>query len=347
MVNRNPSYPGTTMRPSRPTDSNGIEDPRGCDLWSAADGRTVAQESIAHPLERKHPLLGSRVAGPRTLTVIRPPSFALGTIVSGISNLVSYRDLLYTFTVFRLAVRYKQSILGWIWAALQPLGMMIVYTFVFSSLVRVRSEGMPYPLFVFSGLLPWIFFSGSVSNAINGMVSHSTLITKLYFPREIIPLSYVFAALVDFAISCAILFGLMLYYRAPLGWKILYTLPVVAILIAFTSAIALFLSLYTGSFPRHGCCVARRLADRSVRHASRLFRRFNSTSISAPVFAESCRRPDRKLPPRCRARIGPGCFHAPHLRRHHPALSCVGLRLFQSDRINDVRRDLIGMARNV
>jgi lipopolysaccharide transport system permease protein len=230
------------MQPSRPTDSNGIEDPRGCDLWSAADGRAVAQESIAHLRERKHPLLGSRVASPRILTVIRPPSFSLGTIVSGMKILVSYRDLLYTFTLFRFTVRYKQSILGWIWAALQPFAMMMVYTLVFSRVARVRSEGVPYPLFVFSALLPWIFFSGAVSNAINGMVNHSAQITKLYFPREIIPLSYVFAALVDFAIACSILSELMMYYRVSLSWNFFYALPVVAILIAFTSAIALFLS---------------------------------------------------------------------------------------------------------
>ncbi|MGB8538133.1 MAG: ABC transporter permease [Acidobacteriaceae bacterium] len=241
-MNPNPLYPASNTNPSSLAGINGLKNTADRDPRDAEDARATAQTSTVNPADREHPLLGSRVAGPRSLTVIYPPSFAPGTIVTGIRNLICYRDLLYTLTVFRLAVRYKQSILGWIWAALQPLGMMIVYTFVFSSLARVRSEGMPYPLFVFSGLLPWIFFSGSVSNAINGMVSHSTLITKLYFPREIIPLSYVFAALVDFGVSCAILFGLMLYYGATLSWKILFILPVVAILIAFTSAVALFLS---------------------------------------------------------------------------------------------------------
>ena len=96
--------------------------------------------------------------------------------------LVGYRDLLYTLTLFRLTVRYKQSILGWAWAALQPLAMMMIYTLVFSRGARVRSDGIPYPLFVFSALLPWIFFSGAVSNATNGLVSYSNLLTKLYFP---------------------------------------------------------------------------------------------------------------------------------------------------------------------
>ena len=193
-------------------------------------------------LERKHPLLGSRFVIPGSVTVIRPPSFSLATMASGITTLVSYRDLLYTLTLFRLVIRYKQSVLGWIWAALQPLAMMMIYTLVFSRVARVKSEGVPYPLFVFSALLPWIFFSGAVSNAINGLVGYSALLTKLHFPREIIPLSYVLAALVDFAVACAILSGLMVYYRVSLGWKALYALPVVAILIAFTSAVALFLS---------------------------------------------------------------------------------------------------------
>jgi lipopolysaccharide transport system permease protein len=210
--------------------------------WGAVKDCFEPQESMIALRERKHPLLGPQVAIPRTLTVIRPPSFSLGTIVSATRTLVGYRDLLYTLTIFRLTVRYKQSILGWIWAALQPLAMVMIYTFVFSRVARVSSEGVPYPLFVFSALLPWIFFSGAVSNAINGLVGHSNLLTKLHFPREIIPLSYVLAALVDFVIACFILSGVMVYYRTSFSWRILYALPVIAILIAFTSAVSLFLS---------------------------------------------------------------------------------------------------------
>jgi lipopolysaccharide transport system permease protein len=232
----------TPIESSRQAVSDEIEDPELHDDWSAAEERTPALESMTPPLERRHPLLGTRIVTPRNLTVIRPPSFSLGTIVFGIRALAGYRDLLYTLTLFRLTVRYKQSILGWIWAALQPLAMMMIYTLIFSRVARVKSEGVPYPLFVFSALLPWIFFSGAVSNAVNGLVNYSTVITKLHFPREIIPLSYVFAALVDFAIVCVILGGLMMYYRVSLSWNILYALLVVAILMAFTSAIALFLS---------------------------------------------------------------------------------------------------------
>ena len=236
------------MELPRPTSTNQSDHTALGDHRSAAEGRITAQESMITLLERKHPLLGSRNAIPRTLTVIRPPSFSLGTIVSGIRTLVGYRDLLYTLTLFRLTVRYKQSILGWIWAALHPLAMMMVYTLVFSRVAKVRSDGAPYPLFVFSALLPWIFFSGAVSNAVNGLAGHANLLTKLYFPREIIPLSYVFAALLDFAIACVILSGVMAYYGFSVSWKALYALPIAAILIAFTSAVALFLSSIQARF---------------------------------------------------------------------------------------------------
>jgi lipopolysaccharide transport system permease protein len=202
----------------------------------------VERKSMLGPNEPKKSHSDSRVAFGPAFTVIRPPSFSFGTTTSGFRTLVCQRDLLFTLTLFRLTIRYKQSVLGWIWAVLHPLATMIVYTFVFSRVAKVRSDGAPYPLFVFSGLLPWIFFSSAVSNAVNGLVSHANLLTRLHFPREIIPLSYVFAALVDFGISCVILSGMMVYYRFSVGWNILYALPIFAILLAFTSAVALFLS---------------------------------------------------------------------------------------------------------
>jgi len=229
----------------QPSYSAGADKSEHQDLDNAggtAEDGVAKRKSIIASRQPNHPLLRSRDGSARTLTVIRPPSFSLATIVSGIRTLIGYRDFLYTLTLFRLAVRYKQSILGWIWALLQPLAMMLIYSLVFSRVARVKSEAVPYPLFVFSALLPWTFFSGAVSNAINGLVNYSTLITKLYFPKEIIPLSYVLAALVDLVIACCVLAGLMAYYRVSINWTILYALPVVLILIAFTSAVALFLS---------------------------------------------------------------------------------------------------------
>ena len=202
----------------------------------------LMKQSIVPDSRREHPILGSRPALPRKITVIRPPGFSFGMIVAGLITLLGYQDLLYTLTIFRISIRYKQSILGWIWAVLQPLALMTIYTLIFFRVARVPSEGAPYPLFVFSGLLPWIFFSSAVSNSINGLINYPALLTRMYFPREIIPLSYVLAALVDFVIACVILSGLMAYYRVPPNWNDLYLLPIVTILGAFTSAVALFLS---------------------------------------------------------------------------------------------------------
>ena len=160
------------------------------------------------------------VATNRRVRVIGPPSFSLGTILIGLRTLVHYSDLFYTLSLFRLKVRYKQSALGWVWAGLQPLALMAIYTFVFSHVAKVNTNGTAYPAFVFCGLLPWIFFSGSIGNAVNGMVAYPTLLTKMYFPREIIPLSYLAAGVVDFVIASVILVGMLAFYRVQPTWNV-------------------------------------------------------------------------------------------------------------------------------
>ena len=178
----------------------------------------------------------------RPVKVIHPPAFSIGTISTGLRTLVQYSDLLYTLSLFRLSVRYKQSALGWTWAALQPLALMGIYTIIFTRVTTVLTGGVPYPVFVFSALLPWIFFSSTISSAVNGLVLHPNLLTKMYFPREIIPLSYMAASLADFCIASLILGGLMVYYKVPLTWHLLYAIPIVVILAGFAAAIALFFS---------------------------------------------------------------------------------------------------------
>jgi lipopolysaccharide transport system permease protein len=180
--------------------------------------------------------------GVRPIKIIHPPSFSLGTVFVGLRNLLQYSDLLYTLSLFRLNVRYKQSALGWLWAALQPLALMGIYTFIFAHVTRVSTDGANYPIFVFSALLPWIFFSSSVSNAVHGLVTYPNLLTKMYFPREIIPLSYLAAGFVDFLISSIILLALMTFYRTPLTWNALYALPIFLVLAGFAAAVALFFS---------------------------------------------------------------------------------------------------------
>ena len=181
-------------------------------------------------------------AASRPLKVIGPPRFSLSTITTGLRTLVQYSDLLYTLSLFRLNVRYKQSVLGWAWAVVQPLALMGIYTFIFAHVTTVRTGGAPYPIFVFSALLPWIFFSSSITNAVHGLVTYPNLLTKMYFPREITPLSYLAAGFVDFCIASIILAGLMGYYGVSLTWNILYAVPILLILGGFTAAIALFFS---------------------------------------------------------------------------------------------------------
>src|SRR6202162_3256382 len=178
----------------------------------------------------------------RPVKVIHPPSFSISTISIGLRTLVQYSDLLYTLSLFRLSVRYKQSALGWTWAALQPLALMGIYTIIFTRVTTVATGGVPYPVFVFSALLPWIFFSSTISSAVNGLVLHPNLLTKMYFPREIIPLSYLAAGLADFCIASIVLIGLILRYHVALTWNLLYAIPIVILLVGFAAAIALFFS---------------------------------------------------------------------------------------------------------
>src|SRR6202051_3832532 len=181
-----------------------------------------------------------RVARP--VKVIHPPSFSLSTIFTGLRTLLQYSDLLYTLSLFRLSVLYKQSALGWTWAALQPLALMGIYTVIFTRVTTVATAGIPHPVFVFSGLLPWIFFSGTISNAVQGLVLYPNLLTKMYFPREIIPLSYIIASFTDFCIASVILGGLMVHYKVPLTWHMLYAIPIMILLATFAASIALFFS---------------------------------------------------------------------------------------------------------
>jgi lipopolysaccharide transport system permease protein len=174
--------------------------------------------------------------------VIRAPAFSVGTIFRGLQTLTQYSDLLWILSAFRLKVRYKQSALGWIWAALQPLALMSIYTIVFTRVTTVATGGIPYPLFVLCALLPWIFFSSSILNAVHGLILHPNLLTKMYFPREIIPLSYLAAGFADFLIGCLILAGFMAHYRISPTWNLLYAAPIVIVITAFAAAFALFFS---------------------------------------------------------------------------------------------------------
>jgi lipopolysaccharide transport system permease protein len=185
---------------------------------------------------------GRAESGSRGIRIIGPATFSFRAVFSGLRALIQYSDLLYALSLFRLNIRYKQSALGWAWAALQPLALMGIYTFVFAHVTKVNTGGAPYSIFVFSGLLPWIFFSSSITNAVHGIVAYPGLLTKMYFPREIIPLSYLAAGVTDFLIASIILAGMLAHYRVALSWNLFYAIPILFILGAFAAAMALFLA---------------------------------------------------------------------------------------------------------
>lgn len=184
----------------------------------------------------------SRRAGPRTVTVIRPASLTRFNFAANLSNLFKYRDLLYTLSAHRIKVRYKQTLLGIAWAILQPLSIMLLFTVIFSVIVKIPSPEAPYAVFLYAALLPWTFFSAGLSTGAGSLLSNSQLIRKVYFPREILPLTYVFAALFDFLVASSVLIGLLVYYKVPVTLTTLYTLPIVLLLTVFLSAMTLFFS---------------------------------------------------------------------------------------------------------
>jgi lipopolysaccharide transport system permease protein len=146
-------------------------------------------------------------------------------------DLWQYRDLLYVLTLRDIKVRYKQTVLGILWAIIQPLFMMIIFTFFFGRLAGIPSDGIPYTIFAYAGLAPWTFFSNAVNNSGNSLVGNSSLITKVYFPRMIIPISAVCAGLMDFVIAFGLLVILMIYYNVGFSVNILM-LPILILLTA-------------------------------------------------------------------------------------------------------------------
>lgn len=132
-----------------------------------------------------------------------------------------YRELFYFFVWRDVKVRYKQTVIGALWAVLQPFLTMVVFTLFFGNIAKMPSDGIPYPVFSFVALVPWTFFSGALSNSSNSLVGSSHLMTKIYFPRVAVPASSAIAGLIDFVIASVILVGLLLHYDMPIGWRLL------------------------------------------------------------------------------------------------------------------------------
>jgi lipopolysaccharide transport system permease protein len=173
------------------------------------------------------------------VTLIRPST---GWVPLRLRELWEYRELLYFLTWRDIKVRYKQTALGAAWAVIQPFFTMVVFSIFFGRLARVPSDGAPYPVFAYTALVPWTYFATALTQSANSLVDHARLITKVYFPRLLVPAAAVVAGLVDFAIAFLVLLGMLLYYGVPLTARIL-TVPLFLLLAAATAlGVGLWLS---------------------------------------------------------------------------------------------------------
>jgi lipopolysaccharide transport system permease protein len=156
--------------------------------------------------------------------------------------LLRHHELLWMLTQREIKVRYKQTLLGTLWAILQPFSLMLVLTLFFSLFIGIDSGNIPYPLFSYTGLVPWTFLVTAISFSTPSLISHAQIITKVYFPRELVPLACVLAALVDYFIAAGVLGAMLVFYGIVPTWNALYAVPLLAIQISLTTALALLLS---------------------------------------------------------------------------------------------------------
>jgi len=197
-----------------------------------ASERTVGQA----PLDAQP---SSAVNDPTSTIVIRPST---GWAPLHLRELWEYRELLYFLTWRDIKVRYKQTALGATWAVLQPLLTMVVFNVFFGRLAKVPSDGLPYPIFAYCGLVPWTYFATALSQSANSLVDHGRLITKVYFPRLLVPAASVIAGLVDLGIALVVLVGMLLFYGVAPRPAVV-TLPLFILLAAATAlAVGLWLS---------------------------------------------------------------------------------------------------------
>ncbi len=168
-----------------------------------------------------------------------------GWAALNLKEIWAHRELLYFLTWRDIKIRYKQTALGAIWAIIQPLFPMLIFTLFFGKLAKVPSDGIPYSVFAYAGLLPWTYFSGAVGNSSNSIVGSAHLISRVYFPRMIVPASAVLAALVDFIIAFVLLGVLMVWYRIPVTFSTLMLLPLTFLLTLIALGVGMLFSAST------------------------------------------------------------------------------------------------------
>jgi ABC-type polysaccharide/polyol phosphate export permease len=159
-----------------------------------------------------------------------------------IKRLYPYRDLFLVFTWREFTIRYRQSIIGVFWAVIQPLSMMVLFTFIFSYVLKIKVTEHPHVVFFYAGLLPWTFFSSSLNYSVLSLSSQYNLITKIYFPREILPLSGISTAFLDYLIASLFFWIMLLIYKIHITWTALWVIPLFILLFFFTISMSLLLS---------------------------------------------------------------------------------------------------------
>ncbi|RYX82797.1 ABC transporter permease [bacterium] len=199
--------------------------PDTLDNYSATDGSTETQRGQEN---------SSSSASSAFSTALEPER---GWQRVDLKELWRYRELLWFMAMRDVQVRYKQTVLGAAWAIIQPVMSMIVFSIFFGKFGKIPSDGLPYPVFAYTALLPWQLFANTLGQASNSLISNTNLLTKVYFPRLIIPLSAALSGLVDFCIAFVVLLGLMAYFHIVPGWGIVF-LPLL-LLFAITAALAI------------------------------------------------------------------------------------------------------------
>lgn len=176
---------------------------------------------------------------PLPVLIIRPPR---KWVPVDLHELWNYRELLTSFTMRDIKIRYKQTALGFLWAIIQPLFMMVIFTIIFGGFAKIPSDGIPYPLFSFAALLPWMLFSEGLARSTMSMVANANIMTKVYFPRLIMPISGILSPLVDFAVSISILVLMMAYYGFVPTINVVFLPLFILLALATSLGIGLWLS---------------------------------------------------------------------------------------------------------
>ena len=176
---------------------------------------------------------------PKEVLPVRPPK---GWISLNLRDLWIYRELITFLTWRDILVRYKQTLLGASWAIINPVVNMLVLQFIFGNLAKMDTGGVPGPIFRYTALLPWMLFSQALNSSGRSMLTNRGLITKVYFPRLVIPLSSVISGVVDFAISLVVMIGMMIYYQTPVSWTLLSIIPLVILTLVIALGVGLWLA---------------------------------------------------------------------------------------------------------